>query len=414
MGSGMSIDNLDRLSSATHPLTFTQTFSYDPVGNRLTNASQHNAGNQLTEDAGFTYTYDANGNLTRKTIKANGNHTDYTYDAENRLTKVEEFAAGATVPAATSTYRYDGLGRRIEKVGNGLTRRYIYDGEDILLEYDETNTLLARNTHGPGIDEPIAMTRGGSTYFYHADGLGTVTDLTDSTGATAKSYSYDAWGNQVETTGTIESPYTYTGREFDSDTGLYYYRARYYDARIGRFLGEDPLGLKDGANLYLYVGANPLKWRDPSGRTRLELDIKNGTLTIDPEKPGVSPYAIPVTSGRPGPCLNNPSCVRQENIGPIPPGDYTILTELIDNPGSAGDILRYFSGLDYGDWRVPIHPNRPAEVWPRFGFKLHGGRIPGSAGCIDVGGGVFGNATTDRLLNDLLADSDGIVPLKVK
>ena len=260
-------DNLDRLTSATHPLTLNQSFSYDAVGNRLNNASQHNAGNQLTEDAGFTYIYDANGNLTRKTIKTNGNHTDYTYDAENRLVKVEEFAAGATTPAATSTYRYDGLGRRIEKVGNGLTRRYVYDGEDILLEYDETNTLLARYTHGPGIDEPIAMTRGGSTFFYHQDGLGSVTDLTDATASTVKAYAYDAWGNQVETTGTLENPYTYTGREVDQETGLYYYRARYYDPIIGRFILEDPAGFVDGPNIYSYVRNNPLNNKDPLGLT---------------------------------------------------------------------------------------------------------------------------------------------------
>ncbi|MGH7164355.1 MAG: LamG-like jellyroll fold domain-containing protein, partial [Nitrospiraceae bacterium] len=251
-------DQLDRLTSATHPLTLDQTYAYDPVGNRTTNASQHNAGNQLTEDAGFTYTYDANGNLTRKTVKASGVHTDYTYDAENRLVRVEEFAAGATTPAATSSYRYDGLGRRIEKVGNGLTRRYIYDGEDILLEYDETNTLLARYTHGPGIDEPIAMTRGGRTVFYHQDGLGTVTELTDGTGTVAQSYAYDAWGNPIETTGTVEQPYTYTGREFDAETGLYFYRARAYDPTIGRFLQKDPLGIGGGdLNLYSYVGSSP-------------------------------------------------------------------------------------------------------------------------------------------------------------
>jgi uncharacterized protein RhaS with RHS repeats len=102
---------------------------------------------------------------------------------------------------ATSTYRYDGLGQRIEKVGNGQTKCYIYDGEDILLEYDGANALLARNTHGPGIDEPVVMTRGGSTFFYHQDGLGTVTELTDGAGAMAKSYAYDAWGNIIDQTG---------------------------------------------------------------------------------------------------------------------------------------------------------------------------------------------------------------------
>lgn len=258
-------DGLDRLTSATHPLTFDQTFSYDPVGNRTTNASLYNAGNQLTEDSSFTYEYDLNGNLVRKTFKVSGNHTDYTYDAENRLIRVDEFAFGSPTPGATSTYQYDGLGRRIEKVGNGITHRYIYDGEDILLEYDETNTLPARYTHGPGVDEPIAMTRGGSTFFYHQDGLGTVTDLTDTTGTTAEAYTYDAWGNVIEQTGSIENPYQFTGREFDAETGLYYYRARYYDPTIGRFLASDPIGLAGGSNIYSYVYNNPLRYADPLG-----------------------------------------------------------------------------------------------------------------------------------------------------
>jgi len=260
-------DNLDRLTSATHPLPPTsQTFAYDPVGNRTTGGSVVNAGNQLTADANFTYQYDDNGNLTRKTLLATGNYSQYTYDAENRLIKVEDFVAGNPTPAFTSTYRYDGLGRRIEKVANGQTKRYIYDGEDILLEYDGANVLQARYTHGPGIDEPIAVTKGGSTYFFHQDGLGTITDLTDSSGATAKSYSYDAYGNILESPGTVEQPYTYTGREFDSESGLLYYRARYYDPTNGRFLQKDPIGFEVGdIHFYSYVAGNPINFVDPHG-----------------------------------------------------------------------------------------------------------------------------------------------------
>ena len=259
-------DTLDRLTSASHPLLATpQAFAYDAVGNRTTGGSVVNAGNQLTADANFVYQYDDNGNLTKKTLLATGQYTQYTYDTENRLTKVEEFAAGNPTPAFTSTYRYDGLGRRIEKVAKGQTKRYVYDGEDILLEYDGANVLQARYTHGPGIDEPIAVTKGGSTFFYHQDGLGTVTDLTDSTGATAKSYSYDAYGTIMDQTGTVDQPYTYTGRELDSETGLYYYRARYYDPSTGRFLQEDPIGLSGGINFYAAFKGNPLLYTDPSG-----------------------------------------------------------------------------------------------------------------------------------------------------
>ena len=264
-------DTLDRLTSASHPLLATpQAFAYDPVGNRTTGGSVVNAGNQLTADAIHSYQYDDNGNVTRKTFLATGNFTAYTYDAENRLTKVEDFVAGNPTPTATSTYRYDGLGRRTEKVANGQTRRYVYDGEDILLEYDGSNVLQARYTHGPGIDEPIAVTKAGATFFYHQDGLGTGTDLADSTGAMAKSYAYDAYGTIVDQTGTLEQPYTYTGREFDAETGLYYYRARYYDSASGRFLQKDPIGFLGGdLNTYSYVYQTPTFYNDPSGEVGL-------------------------------------------------------------------------------------------------------------------------------------------------
>jgi RHS repeat-associated protein len=207
---------------------------------------------------------------------ATGNYTQYTYDAENRLTKVEDFVVGNPTAAFTSTYRYDGLGRRIEKVANGQTKRYIYDGEDIVLEYDGANVLQARYTHGPGIDEPIAVTKGSSTYFYHQDGLGSVTDLTDSSGATAKSYAYDAYGNILESPGTVEQTFTYTGREFDVESGLYYLRARYYDPSTAKFLQADPLGIAAGVNLYSYVRNNPLNLIDPTGLSPLGWIVKLG------------------------------------------------------------------------------------------------------------------------------------------
>ncbi|CBK41450.1 protein of unknown function, Rhs family [Nitrospira defluvii] len=152
-------DALDRLTSTSHPLLLDpQAFAYDTVGNRTTGGNVTNAGNQLTADATHSYQYDDNGNLTRKTLLATGNYTQYTYDAENRLVKVEEFATGNPAAITISTYRYDGLGRRIEKVANGQTTRYIYDGEDILLEYNGSNVLQATYTHGPGIDEPVSRT----------------------------------------------------------------------------------------------------------------------------------------------------------------------------------------------------------------------------------------------------------------
>ncbi len=136
--------------------------------------------------------------------------------------------------------------------------------------------LQARYTHGPGIDEPIEVTKAGSTFYYHQDGLGTVTEMTDINGSVAKAYAYDAYGNILESPGTVEQPYTYTGRELDSESGLYYYRARYYDAGTGRFLQKDPIGIAAGPNGYSYVKSSPLNLIDPSGLSPVGWIVKLG------------------------------------------------------------------------------------------------------------------------------------------
>jgi len=173
---------------------------------------------------------------------------------------------------------FNGLGRRFEKNVNGTLTRYVYDGEDILFEFSGSTgsplALRARYAHGAGIDEPLLMERDLSgnrafetseRFFYHTEGLGSVTDLTNSTGVISKSYLYDSFGQIVSQSGTLENPFRYTGREFDAESGLYFYRARYYDPRTGRFLSEDPIGYSDGMNLFSYTRNNPLNFIDPFG-----------------------------------------------------------------------------------------------------------------------------------------------------
>ena len=361
-------DNLDRLTSASHPLLGTpQSFTYDPVGNRTTAGNVTNAGNQLTADATNSYQYDDNGNLTRKTLLATGDYTQYSYDAENRLTKVEDFVAGNPTPAFTSTYRYDGLGRRIEKVANGQTKRYIYDGEDILLEYDGANVLQARYTHGPGIDEPIAVTKGGNTFFYHQDGLGSVTDLTDGAGATAKSYACDAYGTILEFPGTLDQPYTYTGREFDAESGLYYYRARSYDSVVGRFLEKDPIGFRGGdMNLYAYVSGSPLKWTDPFGLevqicsrlwTPTSLFSPHTFLCVDGNCSGKYPSGNFLVS--PGEIRDNSDDKLKASCSAVPgqQSDPTCFESCVEKRilrrGSSGDLYNYI-GANCGQWAVDV------------------------------------------------------------
>ena len=290
-------DDLDRLTQATNPQVAApdETFGYDPVGNRLNRDGQvvdstFDAANRLIEDEQFCYAYDLNGNLASKTAKVagacTGGVTTYTFDIENRLVRID-FAGGGF-----AEYRYDGLGRRIEKDVNGAVTRYVYDGSNILLEYDGLNVLVARYTHGPGIDDPVMLERDldssgtfepAETFFYHADGLGSVTELTDSTGAVARTLVYDSYGQISQDTGGISQPFTYTGREFDSESGFYFYRARYYDPATGRFISEDSIGFQSGdLNLYRYVFNNPINFIDPFG---LQLNPTPSPVIVCPVAP---------------------------------------------------------------------------------------------------------------------------------
>ena len=125
------------------------------MGNRTTGGSVVNPGNQLTADTNHTYQYDDNGNLTKNAARHRATIRNTAMMRRNRLTQgCRSLRLAEPTAITTSSYRYDGLGRRIEKVANRQTTRYIYDGEDILLEYNGSNVPQARYTHGPGIDEP--------------------------------------------------------------------------------------------------------------------------------------------------------------------------------------------------------------------------------------------------------------------
>ena len=125
---------------------------------------------------------------------------------------------------------------------------------------------------------------------------------------------------------------------------------------------------------------------------------------------GRLPYSIPATSG-------DQSCECDETVedkGPIPVANYYLHTKDLSNPNAIKDIARTIRGGDWGDWRVPLTPTQPERLHGRSGFFLHGGMSPGSAGCVDIGGGLFGNAITDKVLQDILNDPDGRIPFRVR
>ena len=227
----------------------------------------YNEANRLTAFNGESIDYDKNGSMT-EVIDSCGT-TTYTWDAKNRLTGISGYDEDCE--ALTASYKYDPLNRRIEKTVNTVTTKYLYDGWDIVQEMDENDVPTVYYIRTPNIDEPLArieLDSEGSVEkirFYLADALGSVIALTDETGTIKTQYNYSPFGVTEVIGEASDNPFQYTGRENDGDTGLYYYRARYYSPEMGRFISEDPIGLAGGINMYAYVGNQPVNFRDPLG-----------------------------------------------------------------------------------------------------------------------------------------------------
>lgn len=255
-------DQINQLIEVVLPTGSQTNYNLDPVGNRIavindgfTTNYTTNSLNQYTDIEGESYAYDANGNLTQKTTV--DVTTTYTYDFENHLVQVDTLED-------TIVYAYDPLGRRILKATSAGVTRYIHSGAQVIMETDDHGGVQAAYVFGRSIDEVLMMKRDGAEYFYCMDGLGSVIDLTDALENVVDSFSYDAYGTPSQTS-SIGNPYLFTGRAFDDETELYYYRARYYDPVLGRFLTPDPIGFAGGVNFYAYVNNDPISIIDPLG-----------------------------------------------------------------------------------------------------------------------------------------------------
>jgi RHS repeat-associated protein len=250
--------------------------------------------------------------------------TTYGWDFENRLTSVALPGSGGTV-----YFKYDPFGRRIYKSSSSGTSIYAYDGDNLIEETNSSGAAVARYSQGLNIDEPLVMLRSGTTSYYQADGLGSLTSLSNTSGALASTYTYDSFGNLVASSGSLVNSFRYTGREFDTETSLYYYRARYYDPGVGRFLNEDPIGFKGGQNFYGYVLNMVTDLVDPTGLAPNDLPL--------PPLPG-PPKPPPVFN----PNMWNTNGFDKSN------NCYTYACDVLNRPGTSYGLLQ--PGVRHGLW----------------------------------------------------------------
>ncbi len=259
------------------------TYTYDPAGNRtamggswartilpdtISGASYDAANRQLTLGT-KTMTYDDNGNLATLT---DGGQTTHTWDVRDRLTNLSG-------PSLTGSFAYDAIGRRTQKTINSQSTTFQYNVADIIRE--SVGATPADYLRGLGIDEPLSRIESAGKIHYVPDALGSSFALSDDGGTVTTSYTYGPFGQTQASGAASANAFQYTGRENDG-TGLYYYRARYYHPGLSRFIGEDPLGLQRGINLYEYVMNNPTGYTDPFG-----LD-----LGVDPDSCGSDTWTV--------------------------------------------------------------------------------------------------------------------------
>ncbi len=266
-------NNRSELTSADYNHQDDEAYSYDATGNRTSNTTGDH--NRLLSDGTYTYEYDNEGNRTRRVDIATDEVTDYTWDHRNRLTAMVTTSSDGSVTREVA-YTYDAYDRRIAKVvdadGEGVEapteERFVYDGDHIALVFDSDGNQTYRYLHGPQVDQILAEeTANRETRWALTDHQGSVRDVINNQGTVLNHIAYDSFGqvtNQSNTTAYFR--FGYTGRELDQESGQYFYRARYYDSGVGRFISEDPIGFAAGdANLYRYVFNSSPNYVDPTG-----------------------------------------------------------------------------------------------------------------------------------------------------
>lgn len=290
-----------------------ESFDYDSIGNRtqdvLQNYSYDGKRQRIIEDSLYLYYHDNNGNMTARHSKTSDKVVQYIYSSENQLIQIKWY--NGTTLTKEATYSFDALGRRVQKeivdhqnLSKSFTRRFVYDGNEVLAQLDESNNALSVYTHSTlrtddvlavdvtseGKNNDIAVSDGS---FYHLkDGLGSITLLTSSAGNSVQRLKYnifgtitsvlDGMGSDISGSPSLIPFFSFTNRILDNESNLYDFRARMYEPNLGRFLSEDPA--REGLNHYSYVLNNPTNRVDPTGEFSLKgaLHVMAGMALMGP------------------------------------------------------------------------------------------------------------------------------------
>lgn len=275
-------DVISQLTSFTRGKTVNKTYQFDLLGNRVktvengvvTNYTSNNV-NAYTAISGgmsFTPSYDGNGNML------NDDKHQYVYDYNSKM---------ASVGDKSVTYKYDALGRRIAK-NNTL---FYYVGDQMVEE--STDGTVTSYLYGNNIDEALQMSRKDEAYYYHTNHLGSTMGLSNKEGKIVEKVEYDVYGmptflsadGKMLAASTIGNNILFTGREYNAETGDYYFRARNMHPMVGRFMQKDPLMYVDGMNDLLYVNNKPIYYVDHYGLAQVNgIGSNSGGWSNDPSR----------------------------------------------------------------------------------------------------------------------------------
>jgi RHS repeat-associated protein len=284
-----SYDQTSQLVGATHTSQANETYGFDSNGNRNTTGFTTGTNNQTTAGLGFTYTFDDEGNRTKRTETATGKVQEYDWDHRNRLIAVKDKNTSAGAIVRQVNYQYDAFNRLVRRdhdadgagAGTATSQYWIYDeGINAVLQFDgsSASNLSHRYLWSNHVDDLVAdeqvtsLSTGGNALWGLKDHLSSIRDIADqneSTGVTtiANHRRNNSFGQLIsESNASVDMIFAFTGKQYDEVTGLQHNLNRWYDPALGQWLSEDPIGFSAGdENVRRYVGNGPVKRTDPSG-----------------------------------------------------------------------------------------------------------------------------------------------------